>query len=290
MSDNQPTIQALGAEIRRRLTPLYGPGEAKAMTSLIFLALKGWGATQLAINYDLPAQPSFIAQVDAVLSRLEKQEPIQYVLGTALFHGLELKVTPAVLIPRPETAVLVDIIADNAGDRPDLRVLDLGTGSGCIAIALARILKFPEITAVDISPDALEVARGNARALKANISFLQADMRTLSLPDSSFDIVVSNPPYIVESEKRDMESNVLDHEPALALFVPDSDPLEFYKPIGLLAIKALAPGGYLYLEINPMFASRLSDFLKATGFSDIRVVLDSFGKKRFITCRRPDED
>ncbi|MDE6467512.1 MAG: peptide chain release factor N(5)-glutamine methyltransferase, partial [Muribaculaceae bacterium] len=193
----------------------------------------------------------------------------------------------SVLIPRPETAGLVALITDRYGCRPDLQVLDIGTGSGCIAISLARALPFCRIDAIDISAAALDIAQRNAAALKAKVNFIQSDILAAEPPRARYDIIVSNPPYIGESEKSDMDSRVLDHEPHGALFVPDNDPLLFYRTIARYGIKALKPGGRLYFEINSLYAVQMRDMLAAEGYSDIDVLRDYRGNYRFATAVLP---
>ncbi|MFG6426273.1 MAG: peptide chain release factor N(5)-glutamine methyltransferase [Muribaculaceae bacterium] len=268
-------------KLREILRPLYGNGETEAIIRIMFHYLKGWNTVDIIMHEDASLSPFIKSEIDAILKRLVKHEPIQYITGEARFHGMEMKVTPDVLIPRPETDELVDIIVSDAGETEDLRVLDIGTGSGCIAIALARSLRFPTVTAVDISDAALAVARENASNLKANISFIKEDILTDS-PEGIFDIIVSNPPYIDESEKSGMEPNVLDYEPKIALFVPDNNPLLFYKRIAEIAVRKLFPAGKLYFEINPRHANELSRYLNDCGFDDVQVIRDSFGKLRFI--------
>ncbi|ROT06532.1 peptide chain release factor N(5)-glutamine methyltransferase [Lepagella muris] len=268
-------------KLREILRPLYGNGETEAIIRIMFHYLKGWNTVDIIMHEDASLSPFIKSEIDAILKRLVKHEPIQYITGEARFHGMEMKVTPDVLIPRPETDELVDIIVSDAGETEDLRVLDIGTGSGCIAIALARSLRFPTVTAVDISDAALAVARENASNLKANVSFIKEDILTVS-PEGIFDIIVSNPPYIDESEKSGMEPNVLDYEPKIALFVPDDNPLLFYKRIAEIAVRKLSPAGKLYFEINPRHADELSRYLTDCGFDDVQVIRDSFGKLRFI--------
>lgn len=268
-------------KLREILRPLYGNGETEAIIRIMFHYLKGWNTVDIIMHEDASLSPFIKSEIDAILKRLVKHEPIQYITGEARFHGMEMKVTPDVLIPRPETDELVDIIVSDAGETEDLRVLDIGTGSGCIAIALARSLRFPPVTAVDISDAALAVARENASNLKANVSFIKEDILTVS-PEGIFDIIVSNPPYIDESEKSGMEPNVLDYEPKIALFVPDDNPLLFYKRIAEIAVRKLSPAGKLYFEINPRHADELSRYLTDCGFDDVQVIRDSFGKLRFI--------
>ena len=221
--------------------------------------------------------PDFIVdKARAILELVAAGEPLQYALGSARFYGMDFHVTPDVLIPRPETEQLVDLIVDKMGARTDLRVLDIGTGSGCIAVALARTLKFPQVTAMDISAPALSVARGNAERLKAKVSLLRADILELDSIGGEWDVIVSNPPYVLESEATQMEPYVLNHEPHQALFTPDSDPLRFYKPTIEFWLTHRAPGGILAFEINPLCADE---------FRGARIVKDFYGKDRFAIYR-----
>ena len=211
---------------RERLQGLYDAVELDAMFRVVMEEVMHYTPVDVALREDVVLPAFFDARLDDVMRRLQRCEPLQYILGVAQFHGHTFKVTPATLIPRPETEQLVDRIIDDSGNREDLRVLDLGTGSGCIAISLARALKFAQVTAVDISHEALEVARENAAALHTQVRWLEADMTEMPpMPGGSMDIVVSNPPYIAMRERASMERNVLDYEPGEALFVPDDDPL-----------------------------------------------------------------
>lgn len=256
------------------------------MTGLIFHSLKGWNTTDMVINSDRVVSSYILEKINHILGRLVKGEPLQYILGEARFYGMDLYVSQSVLIPRPETEELVDIIVTrNPG--PDLRVLDVGTGSGAIAIALSRNLPFSKVTAIDISEDALVVARKNAAALHACIDFIHADVFTYEAASDSFDIIVSNPPYVAESERKDMDSNVLDYEPAQALFVSDDRPLIYYSRISEIAIRSLVPGGRLYFEINPMFADSLRAMLESDGFVSVEIMEDISRRKRFASAVRP---
>lgn len=274
--------------LHKRLDPMYGHGEAEAMIRIIFHYLKGWSVTDMLIHDDSELSPYIKGEIASITDRLLLGEPIQYITGEAPFHGLNLHVDPSVLIPRPETSMLVDIICD-ANKRPDLRVLDIGTGSGCIAIALARTLPFATVSALDISGDALRVARRNATDLKVKLDFIEADMSDYHPGRDSLDIVVSNPPYVLESEKSAMEVNVLEHEPPSALFVPDSDPLVFYRSVARIAHEGLTDGGRLYLEINPLLARETSALVESHGFGSVDVIKDQFGKDRFITAIKTGE-
>ena len=279
-------------EMRRRLEPIYGKDESRAMIREIFRVLKGWDATEFIIRLtdDYPLSDYIRSKIEDILGRLERHEPLQYILGEAHFYGLDLHVEPGVLIPRPETEELVRVIAaDNPSS--DLRVVDLGTGSGAIAIALSRYMSFPEITAIDLSPKAIEVATDNVKALKCNgIRVVQGDMTTWNPESASLDVVVSNPPYVDESEKAGMEANVRDYEPAEALFVPDSDPLKFYRAIAPEALKGLKPGGRLYFEINPRHADELKAMLAHDGFTNVELWRDAQGAYRYIKAQKPADD
>lgn len=277
-------VKELTRNIIDRLTPTYGEGEARWMMRIIMEHIKGYSPVDIELNGDRDLGEGTVSMVNGIVCRLLKGEPLQYITGRARFSGMELTVTPAVLIPRPETEQLVDIIVDRERDKTDLRVADLGTGSGCIAVALARNLPFSKVMAVDISDEALKVAQLNATNLKAKINFLKGDILSMTLPAECLDIIVSNPPYIVEREKAEMSVNVLDYEPARALFVPNDDPLLFYHAIERIALTALTPGGRLYLELNPLYANQFADELKTIGWQNVDVVLDERGRRRFITA------
>lgn len=279
-------------ELRRatvkRLGEVYPRGEALWLWREMLMRIKGWGQVELAIKAGDEVSEYLQRKVEEVTERLLRKEPVQYIFGIAEFYGLQLKVTPDVLIPRPETAEMVDMIVKWSDGRTDLRVLDVCTGSGCIAVALARNLKFAQIAAIDLSSKALAVAAENVKALKVKVNLNLGD--ALQLKDETspkYDIIVSNPPYIAESERASMDSNVVDHEPQMALFVPDSDPLRFYHAIARYAMTALVSGGVLYFEINPLYAIRLREELQQQGWDDVVVEADMQGLNRFIHCVHP---
>ena len=254
------------AETRKRLEPHYSDGEARALVREILFRLKGWTPVDIAVKADEPVSGFIQSKISEAVDRLLRDEPVQYIFRRATFYGLDFTVTPDVLIPRPETAELVDIIVGDHSGQSDLRVADLCTGSGCIACALARNLPFAEVTAIDISEPAIAVARENASQLKVDVDVRRDDVLALTPPEAPlYDIIVSNPPYITQSEKTSVDANVLLYEPHSALFVPDTDPLLFYEAIGLYAVKALAPRHSLYLEINPLHAEALRDMLARQG-------------------------
>ena len=279
------TMKATIKKLRDNLIPIYGKGEAEAIIRIIFHHLKGWNLTDMLIHSDDELSPFIKEEIDKILSRLKNHEPIQYITGEARFHGMILSVDPSVLIPRPETDELVDLIIDKYADREDLRVLDLCTGSGCIAIALAKNLKFASVEALDISPKAIDIAEKNAEALKAKFKFICTDIFNWT-PSQTFDIIVANPPYINPDEAAEMEPNVMVYEPHQALFVTHDDPIAFYHRIADIATNALSYNGALYFEINPRYAGEIINMLHSKGFGEISVTLDSFGKKRFISCKK----
>ena len=270
-------------KLRASLVPLYGKGEAEAIIRLMFHHLKGWNLTDILIHQDSELSEYMKGEINRILERLLRSEPIQYIVGEARFQGMNLKIRPGVLIPRPETEELVDIIVDENKDKDDLRVLDVCTGSGCIAIALARNLPFSKVYAVDFSEVALEVAKENSELLKTKIRLIEGDIFNWE-PEGKFNIIVSNPPYVMDKEAVGMEKNVLDYEPHEALFVRDEAPLVFYDRISDIALTHLAPDGKLYFEINPLTASSLRGMLQSKGFRDISILLDSSGRQRFISC------
>ena len=278
-------MDALLRQLRARLTPAFGKGEAEALLRIIFFHLKGWTPTDMAIHDDSDVSPFIRGEIDGIIRRLLDGEPIQYITGNTRFYGIEMLTRPGVLIPRPETAELVDIIvAENKA--PDLPALDACTGTGCIAPALSRNLLFPQVTAVDFSDAAVALATENARKLHCPVHVVKADIFSWEPPEDSLDILVSNPPYVDESEKKDMKRNVLEHEPPEALFVPDEDPLVFYRRLCAIGIRSLAEGGRIYFEINPRHADSLVQMMKDSGFSDILIVNDIHGRKRFISATR----
>lgn len=221
--------------------------------------------------------------LNTIAQRINQHEPIQYILGETIFYDCVIQVTPAVLIPRPETEEIVDKIIKDHKHQSDLTIMDIGTGSGCIAIALAKELHPHKIYGIDISTEALKLARTNAVVNNVNIDFQHRDILQIPLwHEQNIDIIVSNPPYIRESEKKDMQRNVLDYEPSLALFVPDQDPLLFYKKIADIAKHTLHPKGVLYIEINEALGEETKGLLKNKSFAKIDLFKDLNGKERFI--------
>lgn len=287
-SGNGKTLNVVRNETVAALTPAYGEREAKAMVGIIFENIKGWNRIDLALKADQLVSPFIIQEISSVVKRLLNHEPIQYIFNNAWFYGMKFKVSADTLIPRPETAELVDYIVRDNKNSSDLRILDLCTGSGCIAIALSRTLPFCSVVGVDVSCKALEIAEENASALHADVSFMQIDI----LEDYSdkirgqYDIIVSNPPYIAENEKDAMDKNVIDYEPHLALFVPDKEPLVFYDAIFRIAAGHLIDSGKLYCEINPIYAADVRELAVESGFAQVELVRDSYGRERFLIASK----
>ncbi len=278
------TLKEILNSFRRQLAAHYPAGEIDGMELIMLDHELGYSRVDAILHSD-STMPEFVAdKFNAVAQRLLNDEPLQYILGDAYFYGRHYHVTPATLIPRPETEGLIDMIADE-NTSADLRVLDIGTGSGCIAISLALALRFADVTAIDISRDALAVAKENATRLKARVKFAEADILAMPLPQTPlYDIIVSNPPYITLSERTTMERNVLEHEPPGALFVPDNDPLRFYNAIAHYASTSLLPGGKLYLEINSRFPAETCQLLASHGLADARAFNDYRGQPRFVSA------
>lgn len=279
-------------EMWRKLSQVYDEGEAKAIARLAYEVRFDLTFTDLCLGKDTQLSADDQAQAAEICSRLLRQEPVQYVLGQAEFCGHTMMVNEHVLIPRPETEELCQwVVSEMSDERLEVRdfsILDIGTGSGCIAVTLAAALPQAEVTAWDISAEALQVARENARRSGVPVTFQQVDMlNTHHVPLSTqWELIVSNPPYICYKERAMMESNVLDHEPHTALFVPDDDPLLFYHAIAEYGQKALKVGGWLYFEINPLYADELTDMFCAMSYHDIETKEDQYGKQRMIRAKR----
>lgn len=293
----------------RRLIGIYDADEAKAIVRMVLDMRFGLSLTDIVcgkIDYLSEAES---AELERMMQRLEKGEPVQYVVGVAEFCGRVFHVAPGVLIPRLETAELCEwiIASDKNGQKrtndsatekavrespflSDANILDVGTGSGCIAITLALEMPEAKVTAWDISEEALAIAKKNAEALKADVTFEKQDILEfeshLEEQNKSFDIIVSNPPYVCQKEAATMERHVLEHEPHLALFVPDNDPLRFYRAIANFAKEALKPNGLLYFELNPLYVRETEVMVRELGFAETEVRADMFGKQRFLKAKK----
>ncbi len=284
------TTQQLTADLTAALYAAYPPSEAQAIAGLVAEHLLGLSPLQRRMRAAVPVPAAVQAALPPLQARLLAHEPVQYVLGTAHFAGLELEVTPATLIPRPETEELVQLVARAHAGPPGLRLLDVGTGSGCLAIALARVLPRPaRVLAVDISAAALAVAGRNAARYAPLVELQQVDILQAlpaGLPPASLDIVVSNPPYVRESERALMRTNVLAWEPATALFVPDHDPLLFYRRLAGVGAALLRPGGSIWLEINEALGAETAALFGPEAFAEVTVLADFLGRPRFVRAVR----
>jgi len=291
-------MQFLTNYIHEQLQPLYPPEDIRCFVRLILTDVCGWSYHQQIRCKDTQIPEKEKKRLIAIVERLKKMEPIQYILGETEFYSIPLKVNPSVLIPRPETEELVDLILGehkgtplpfSSDDCKGTSVLDIGTGSGCIAIALAKHRPHVVVTAIDISEAALQMAEENARMNKTAIRFLNADIlntnKTAALFPEPFDLIVSNPPYVLEEEKTAMNANVLNYEPHLALFVPNDNPLLYYDAIATFACQKLSPEGTLYFEINPRCDTAITDMLHNKGFTCTKIIRDLSGKNRFITAK-----
>lgn len=276
------TIQFINSELHG----LYPVSEIEGFTRIIFESVCGWSFTrQLVKKHEKIQEPDFL-KIQEIITRLKTFEPIQYILGETEFFGLRLIVNPSVLIPRPETEELVDWIV-RSDLPPDSRILDIGTGSGCIALALKSVLKNAAVSGIDISEGALETAHENAAKNKLDVRFNQSDiLKNDNSNNEVYDVIVSNPPYIREREKLLMLPNVLEYEPGNALFVPDSDPLVFYRSIAAFAIKNLSENGKLFLEINENLGHEMKNMLVDFGFCNIEIRKDINEKNRMICCTK----
>ena len=273
----------------RRLTPLYDIGEAKALIRWVLEVRFGLSMADILCGKVNELSADDQKELNTIIQRLEKGEPVQYIIGVADFCGRQFHVAPGVLIPRPETEELCQWIVQETGD---YHILDIGTGSGCIAITLALEMPEAKVTAWDISDEALGIAQENAQVLGANVCFKRQDTLNippdscLLTPDSCYDLIVSNPPYIQPKERDGMAKNVLNYEPHQALFTPEGEPIIFYQRIADFAWQNLSPGGALYFELNPLTAHEVSDYLHQLGFSEIEIRQDQFGKQRFLKATK----
>lgn len=276
-------------ELWEQLTPLYDETEAKAVVRTVLEVHFGLTLTDILCGKvnDFSAEEG--RSLEKIMQRLRQAEPVQYVLGEAVFAGRRFKVAPGVLIPRPETEELCTWIVSEQTptDRQAITILDIGTGSGCLAVTLSLDIPGAAVSAWDISQDALRIANENAKAWEAPVCFELQDALAAPKDSMKWDIIASNPPYICPSEAEEMAQNVLKYEPSTALFVPQNDPLLFYKAIANYAIEALKPGGKLYVEINPLYKNELEEMLKNIGFIDIEIRKDAFGKDRMARATRP---
>ena len=277
------SVLSLYHEVAHQLKDLFPSQEIQSLQRLIFENKLGLTLSKIYLNPTLPIKPQEAEAILNIVSLLKLQKPIQYILGQADFFGLIFKVNPEVLIPRQETEELVDwILKSTITENPS--VLDIGTGSGCIAISLAANLKGAKVTALDISAGALCIAKENALINNAQIDFSQADILDIAtiIPNQPFDIIVSNPPYVRESEKVLMNANVLEHEPHSALFVSNADPLLFYRSIAMRSKELLKNNGAVYCEINEALGNETLQLFTQHGYCNVELKKDLNGKNRMI--------
>lgn len=283
-------------DLWHRLTPLYDDGEAQAIVRLVLEVQFGITLTDIYTGKVNELSREAEEELEKIILRLERSEPVQYVLERETFCGRTFHVAPGVLIPRPETEVLCRWIEEDY-NRPycalqppmPLQVLDVGTGSGCIAVTLAADLRNSAVTAWDISGDALLIARENVHQWQVRVELKMEDALhpSAAAMQQQFDIIVTNPPYICDRERTEMEGNVLAYEPETALFVPDDDPLRFYRAIAEYGVQALSADGVLYFETNPLYINDVKEMLNALGYKQIELREDQFGKLRFTKAIRP---
>lgn len=283
------------SEIWHRIATSYEDGEARAIARILIEELFGLSYTDIVCGATDQLSADDTLRLDTAVRRIEQGEPLQHVLGYADFCGNHFGVNASVLIPRPETEWLVDEgerlmnSASNAAPSAPKRILDIGTGSGCIAISLKLRLGEAYVEAWDISEEALRTAESNAKALKAEVAFCKRDALRAEESVAPWDLIVSNPPYICDSERADMDDNVLLHEPHTALFVPDDDPLRFYRAIARYALRSLSNGGNLLFECNTRYAEATGKMMREMGFEDVTVNDDCFGLPRFVKGSSPSQ-
>ena len=280
-------IKEYKGDFIKALLPFYDEMEAESFFYLLLENKHQLRRIDLALDVDIEFSETDISNWNAILEKLKIQIPIQYIIGTTHFYGLEFIVDENVLIPRPETEELVDWIVklnSKLSKKKNLKILDIGTGSGCIAVSLAKNIPNSEVFAIDVSEKALAIAKKNAILNKVPVTFLHKNILETKDLNQKFDIIVSNPPYVRNLEKAEIKPNVLDNEPHLALFVPDNDPLIFYKKIAELAAANLNPNGQLFFEINQYLGKETQELLEYIGLKNIELRKDIYGNDRMIAC------
>lgn len=278
-------ISELKKQFTVSLSGSYPSEEIASFFTILSEYYLGLSRLQLAMDAEKEIAVEDVEKFEEVIKRLQDQEPIQYIIGETEFFGLPFKVNKHTLIPRPETEELVEWILSNSKFRTqNSELLDIGTGSGCIAISLAKKLPYAKVSAMDFSAEALKMAAMNAKRNEVVVDFIEKDVLALQSLPKQYDVIVSNPPYVRELEKEMMQKNVLEHEPDSALFVSDEEPLLFYRAIALLAKAALKPYGKLYFEINEYLGKQMFELLEQLGFVNVEVKKDIFGKDRMIKC------
>jgi release factor glutamine methyltransferase len=270
---------------QNQLEPIYGNAEAAQLILVLIKHFFGYDRAQLALHTDIRLSESEMLKLHFAVKDLLQHKPIQYITGKTEFYGHSFLVNPGVLIPRPETEQLVDMIIKRFNQLKSISIWDLGTGSGCIAISLALALPQAKVTAFDLCEDAIDLTKVNAKRLHTTISLQQTDILEMRPTEKGkVDVIVSNPPYVRQSERLKMEKNVLDFEPEMALFVPDENPLLFYRAIAKLAHQSLAERGELWFEINEAFGKETAAVCNRAGFEEVQIYQDIHGRDRFISA------
>ncbi|MDN3725436.1 peptide chain release factor N(5)-glutamine methyltransferase [Aequorivita sp. SDUM287046] len=281
-------ISKLKSDFQNSLSEIYPSEEIQSFFNILSEKYLKLSRIEMALNPEKAISVEIIGDFENALFRLKNYEPIQYIIGETEFFGLNFKVNKYTLIPRPETEELVEWILVQQKLIPNnsqlITILDIGTGSGCIAISLSKNFPDAKVSALDISEEALQIARKNAELNEVETNFFQADILTIKQLPQQYDIIVSNPPYVRELEKKQMQQNVLNHEPQSALFVANEDPLVFYRTISRLAKMHLKPNGKLFFEINEYLGEDMKMLLKSEGFQNIEIKKDIFGKDRMLKC------
>jgi release factor glutamine methyltransferase len=280
------TIRDVFAVFKQGLQTIYDANESEAVTLLAVSEISGFSKAKIKASPEHELTQQQFEKLTGILEELKTGRPIQYILGETEFYGLTFKVNPSVLIPRPETEELVEWVLSSVGSSSPLAVLDIGTGSGCIAISLKKHLPNAKVSAIDISPDALKTAKENAKLNEVDIEFIEADILNLKsdIEHPKFEIIISNPPYVTLHDKTQMHQNVTDFEPHTALFVPENDPLLFYKVIAEYAASHLVSSGLLFFEINESYGNEIVELLKSKEFNNIELKRDLSGRNRMIKC------
>ena len=273
-------------ELQKQITLQEDSSEIKSILFLVLESVLGLSQSDIAAERPVLLRESQQRKINEVISRINAQEPVQYILGTSYFYGRRFIVNPTVLIPRSETEVLIEEVLKEVDPFSPGTILDVGTGSGCIAITLAKELPAKRILALDISDGALKTAGENAQQFAANVEFYKVNALAENLPASQLEVLVSNPPYVTDSESHTMKKNVRDYEPHLALFVPDHDPFVFYSMIARKGYAALNDAGKVFVEINERYGDEVCDIFKDAGFSAIRIVKDLQGKNRIVSASK----
>lgn len=276
-------VKSYQSKFIQELGSIYDTQESSTIFFMLLQKLKDLIRVDLALNPDIELLSEEVKQFNTHLKRLLEHEPIQYIIGKTHFYGLEFEVNSSVLIPRTETEDLINWIVEDYKYNSEIELLDIGTGSGCIAVSLAKHLEEASVSAIDVSDKALAVAKRNALLNEVDISFIQKDILNTDELEVEFDVIVSNPPYVRNLEKAEMRGNVLEHEPHLALFVEDTDPLIFYDKIARLGLQSLKEGGKLYFEINQYLPEEMKKLLVDLGYKDVTLKKDIYDNYRMIS-------